>query len=234
MKRFLIILLLVILSPNFCKSQFKRQLDSLCIECKKSASDSEKVVALGKLANLYYTYKLNRQGDSVLHDQLQLAELADNNNLISIALFGEAITNISEDASAESFDKTIIFIQKGIDFAKAQNNYDYIALGYTRMANILRKRGQNDKALYNATQALLILPNVNSDSVKAVIYIELGNTYVAKGEAVSAVKNFNNAFDIATKINSIPLQSDIYHCFAEMYFVYLQNKDIAKDFLKKA
>lgn len=230
----IILLLLFIFSLNFCVAQFKKQLDSLCIECKRSLSDSDKVVALGKVANLYYTYQLNHEGDSVLHDQLQLAELSDNNNLILLALFGDAITNISGYASAESFDKIVSFLQKGIDYAKSQSQYNYIALGYIRMANILRKRGQTDKALYDATQALQFFPNITSDSIKAIIYIELGNTYVAKGEAVSAVRNYNNAFDIALKLKSIPLQCDINHCFADMYYVYLKNKDIAKDFLKKS
>ena len=234
MKRFLIILPLVIFSLNFCEAQFKRQLDSLCIECKRSLTDSDKVIALGKLADLYYAYQLNRQGDSVLNDQLQVAELSDNNNLVQAVLFGPSITNISSLASVESFKKTIAFLQKGIDFAKSQNQYDYIALGYTRMANVLRKRGQYDNSLYNATQALQFLPNVVSDSIKAVIYMELGDSYVAKGEAVSAVRNYNNAFDIAVKIKSVPLQCNIYHCLADMYYVFLHNSEFAKDLLKKS
>ena len=234
MKRSLnILLLLFILSQNYCVAQFKKQLDSLCVVCKKSQSDSDKVVALGKLANLYYTYKLNRQGDSVLHEQLLVAELSDNNNLILAALFGDAITNISPSATRESFDKTIQFLEKGIKYAKSQNQYEYTAIGYTRMANIFRNRGQYDKGLYNANIASQLLPNIQSDSVKAVIYIELGNTYQAKGESVSACTNYNSAFDIAVTIKSVPLQSDIYHCFSEMYRV-LNNNDVAIDELKKS
>lgn len=234
MKRSLnILLLLFILSQNYCVAQFKKQLDSLCVVCKKSQSDSDKVVALGKLANLYYTYKLNRQGDSVLHEQLLVAELSDNNNLILAALFGDAITNISPSATRESFDKTIQFLEKGIKYAKSQNQYEYTAIGYTRMANILRNRGQYDKGLYNANIASQLLPNIQSDSIKAVIYIELGNTYQAKGESVSACTNYNSAFDIAVTIKSVPLQSDIYHCFSEMYRV-LNNNDVAIDELKKS
>ncbi|HUS02676.1 MAG TPA: hypothetical protein VMY77_13150 [Chitinophagaceae bacterium] len=235
MRRSLIILLLLfVFSQNYCVAQFKKQLDSLSILCNNARSDSDKVVALGKLADLYYTYQLNRQGDSVLREQLQVAELADNNNLILLTLFSDGIMNISDYATAETFDKTVTFVQRGIDYAKALGQYNYIAEGYVRMANLLRKRGQNDKALYEATQALQILPNVSSDSLKAIIYMELGNAYVARGEAVAAVRNYNNAFDIALKIKSVPLQSDIYHCFAEMYYVFLKNKDIAKDFLKKS
>ena len=234
MNRLVAILIFLLFTTALCNAQFKKQLDSLCVLCNNSASDSDKVVALGKLANLYYTYKLNTKGDSVLHEQLLIAELSDNNNLILAALFGEAITNISESATAESYDKTVAFLQKGIDYAKSQGQYDYTSLGYIRMANIMRSRGQTDKALYNATQALQLLPNINSDSIKAEVYIELGNSYLAKGEAVSAVRNYNNAFDIALKLKSIPLQSNIYHSFAEMYLIFLESPDIAKDFLKKS
>jgi tetratricopeptide (TPR) repeat protein len=223
-----------LLSQNFCFAQFRLQIDSLTAISNKISSDSEKVIALGKLADLYYTYQLNREGDSVLNEQLRIADMSDNNNLILLALFGPALTNINVMATTESFNRTISFIKKGINYAKSQNHNNYVALGYARMSNILLKRKQNDQALYNATQALQILPNVNSDSIKAIIYIELGNAYLSKGEAVSAVRNYNIAFDIAVKIKSIPLQSNIYHCLSEMFFVYLKNYDVAKDYVKKS
>ncbi len=185
--------------------------------CDKSTSSSQKVNSLGKLANLYYIFKLNSQGDSVLHQQLLVAELSNDSNLILQALFGEAILNIGPSATTQSFNKTIQFVQKGIDFAKANSKYDYLALGYIRMSELLRKRGEYDKAFNNSILALSLLNNVASDSVKAITYIELGDTYLDKGEAVSACRNYNTAFDIAIKIKSIELQSKTYHCIAEMY-----------------
>lgn len=233
MKRLLKTLLLLFTIQNCCLAQFKKQFESLCVVCKKASSDSDKVVALGKLANLYYIYKFNREADSVLHEQLLLADLSEKDNLLLPALFGDAIMNISSSTTSEAFDKTVDFIQKGINYAKSLNNYEYTALGYYRMANVLRKRGQNDNALNNVQLALAILPNIKSDSIKAIIYIELGDTYRLKGETVSACRSYNSAFDIATKIKSVPLQSVIYHCFSEMY-KWLGEPDAAKDELKKS
>ena len=198
-------------------AQFNKQLDSLCVLCNKSASDSEKVIALGKLADYYYVYKLNRQADSVLHQQLLIAEHSDNTNLMLDVLFGDAILNIGSSASSESFDKTIQFIQRGIEYAKTGNQYDYIALGYDRMSDILRRRGQYDQALSNSNLALAALQNVTSDSIKAIILIGLGDAYLGKGEAVFACTNYNNAFDIAVNKGSIPLESRIHHRLSEMY-----------------
>jgi predicted nucleic acid-binding Zn finger protein len=218
MQKIVIILLaFFIFSQKSSFAQFSKQLDSLCVLCNKSASDSQKVIAMGKLADYYYVYKLDRQADSVLHQQLLIAEHSNNSNLMLIVLFGEAILNIGSSATSESFDKTIQFIQKGIDYAKSANQYNYIALGYDRMSDILRKRGQYDKALSNSVLALSSLQNVTSDSVKIITYIGLGDTYLGRGEAVFACSNYNNAFDIAVKINSVPLESKIHHSISEMY-----------------
>lgn len=177
MQKIVIILLaFFIFSQKSSFAQFSKQLDSLCVLCNKSASDSEKVIAMGKLADYYYVYKLDRQADSVLQQQLLIAEHSNNSNLMLIVLFGEAILNIGSSATSESFDKTIQFIQKGIDYAKSVNQYNYIALGYDRMSDILRKRGQYDKALSNSVLALTTLQNVTSDSVKVITYIGLGDT----------------------------------------------------------
>lgn len=205
----------------------------MCVLCNSATSDSAKVIALGKLADYYYLYNLNRQGDSVLHEQFMVADLSNNSQLILLALFGNAITNVSLITTSEDFDKTIQFIEKGINYAKAQNKFDYIALGYTRLANVLRKRGQNDKSLDAANIAVQYLSNIISDSVKAIIYIELGNCYQATNQSVLASTNYNRAFDIALKIKSIPLQSDIYHCFSDMYSS-LGNDDEAKEELEKS
>lgn len=227
------LLVFFVLSQKKCFAQFSKQLDSLCVLCNRTTSDSQKVIALGKLADYYYIFKLERQADSILNQQLLIAELSNNSNLILQALFGDAILNISSTATSESFDKTIKFIQKGIDYAKSTNQYNYIALGYTRMSDILRRRGEYDKALSNSVLALSSLQNVTSDSVKALTYISLGDTYQARGEEVSACTNYNNAYDIAVKIKSVPLQSKIHHCISEMY-KSLDDDDLAKDELNKS
>lgn len=219
MKRIAILILVasLIMSQNCIGQLYKSRLDSLCIMCDRSTSDSEKIVALGNLANHFYIYKLNSKGDSVLHEQLLLAELSNNSNLILHALFGDAILNISPSSSRASFENTIDFIRKGIDYARLNKKYDYLVLGYTRMSEILRKRGDYDNSFLNATSALSLLRDVSSDSVKAIAYIEFGESCLPRGDAVLACTNFNNAFDISVKIKSAFLQTKVYHCLAEMY-----------------
>lgn len=212
-----ILFLFILLFQKKTFAQFYKQLDSLCVMCDRSISETQKVLALGKLANFYYIFKLNAKGDSVLHEQILVAELSNDSALILQALFGEAILNIGPAASKESFDKTIRFIQRGIDFAKTNNKYNYLALGYTRMSEVLRKRGEYDKAFYNAITALSLLNNVTLDSVKSLTYIELGDTYLSKGDPVSACRQYNSAFDIAVKQNLFSVQSKIHHCLSEMY-----------------
>lgn len=201
--------------------------------CDRSVSDSQKVYSLGELANFYYVFKLNAPGDSVLQQQLLIAELSNDSSLMLQALFGDAILNIGESATSESFNKTINFVQKGIDYARANNEYNYQALGYARMSEILRKRGEYDKAFDNSTLALSLFQNVTSDSVKAIAYIELGDTYLDRGKAVAACNNYNRAFDIAVTIESVALQSKIHHHLSEMY-KKLDDKEHAKGELNES
>jgi tetratricopeptide (TPR) repeat protein len=227
------ILIFFVFQQKKCFAQFSKQIDSLCALCNKITSDSEKVTALGKLADYYYIFKLDRQADSVLHQQLLVAELSNNSNLILQALFGNAILDAGITATSESFDNTIKFIQKGIDYARSTNQYDFMALGYNRMSDILRQRGQYDKALNNSVLALSMLQNVIYDSVKVLTYISLGDIYEAKGESVDASSNYNNAYDIAVKLKSVPLQSKVHHRLSEMY-KGLDDDGQAKDELNKS
>ena len=110
MQKIVIILLLIfVFSQKNCIGQSRKQLDSLCVLCNRSTTDSEKVIALGKIADYYYVYKLNRQADSILNEQLLIAEHSNNSNLMLSVLFGDAILNIGSSATSESFDKTIQF-----------------------------------------------------------------------------------------------------------------------------
>jgi tetratricopeptide (TPR) repeat protein len=229
----LIILIFFVFQQKKCFAQISKQIDSLRIVCNKLTSDSEKVEALGKLADYYYIFKLDKKADSVLNRQLLVAELSDNSNLILAALFGDAILDVGTTSTSESFDNTVKFIQKGIDYATSTKQYDFIALGYNRMSDILRMRGQFDDALRNSVHALTSLQNVISDSVKALTYVSLGDIYEARGESVDASSNYNNAYEIAVSLKSTPLQSKVHHRLAEMY-KGLDDEAQARDELNKS
>ena len=92
MERFIsIILLSTFLFHGTSVAQFTHKMDSLWAIYNKAASDSDKVVAYGKLAEYYYIYQLDKEGDSILQAQLKVAEISQNKNLILIAFFGKAI-----------------------------------------------------------------------------------------------------------------------------------------------
>jgi tetratricopeptide (TPR) repeat protein len=227
------LLIFFVFSQRNCFAQFSKQIDSLCTMCNRNTSDSEKVITLGLLANYYNLFYLNDKADSTLEKQLLVAELSNNGNLILATLFGNAILNLSSTATSEEYDKTMSFIQKGIDYAQANREYNYLALGYNRLSDLQSRRGQTDDALNSSMSAFSVLENVTSDSVKVETYIAVGNAYHAKGEEVQACNNYNSAFDIATRINSVTLLSRIHHCFAEMYN-NLGSNDLAKVELKES
>ena len=198
-----------------------------------AASDSDKVVACGKLAEYYYTYQLDKEGDSVLQEQLKIAEISQNKNLFLTAFFGKAIMNISDWGRKETFDRALQFVNKGLDYSKTIGREDYVILSYIRIATLYRKRAELDKAFYNANIALTSSLNIKNDSIKILAAIELGDTYQAKGESLLAFKTYSDAFDNAVDADNTFLESEVYHRFSALY-ISLQNNPTAKEYLLRS
>jgi predicted negative regulator of RcsB-dependent stress response len=199
---------------------------------EQATNDSNKIVALGELADYYYVYKLDKKADSVQQKQLVVAQLSNNKNLVLSALFGTSI-NLTSWVSNETYERLMQFIQKGENYAKESGREDYIAFAKLRKSALLRKHGEFDAALSQATLAFASLQRKGDDSLKASIFIELGNIFLAKGETVSAYQNYNEAFALAYLLKNIPLQSEIYHHLANLYNS-LENKQMAERTLLKS
>ena len=211
------------LFTNVAKAQFKYKIDSFNILVSKAVSDSEKVVALGDLATFYYTYQLDRQGDSILQKQLALAGISENKNLLLTVLFGNAITNIASTKnvsswrSKETLDKANAFIQKGLNYAKDIGSEVFTALSYIRLAELYRSMGLLEKAYYHASVGFSTAAALKNDSIKIMAAIEMGNVYLVRGEALLAYKSFTNAYDDAVNNNFYSLQAEVFHCYAALY-----------------
>jgi tetratricopeptide (TPR) repeat protein len=214
-------------------AQFSHKIDSLLVIYHAASNDSDKVVACGKLAEYYYIYQLDREGDSVLQLQSKIAELSQNKNLILINLFGNAVMNISDWSRKETFDRALEFVQKGLDYSRDIGNEDYVTLSYIRMATFYRKIGQPDNAFNSANIAFTSSQNIDDDSIKILAAIEMGECNKAKGESVLAFKNYTRAFDLAVEANNVFLQSEVYHRFSELY-ISLNNDLTAKENLLKS
>ena len=182
-----------------------------------STTEEDKVNALNNLANYYYSKKQPDKGDSINNEQLFIAELSNNSDLVLKTYFENKRTAIPSWSSADVFDRTSSFILKGINYAKSISNYDYSALGYSRLAFVYRLRGQNEKAMEYAMNGINLMQQIQSDSIKAIVYLEMGETYVARKFSVEAVKNYNNAYIIALKIRNPSLESRVYRKISELY-----------------
>jgi hypothetical protein len=182
-----------------------------------SKNDAEKINTLGELAEYYSVFKLESKADSILQKALFIAEVSSDKDLVLKILFNNNVTNLYSWSSKETFEHSINFIQKGLQYAQELNRPDYIGLAYIRLAGIYRKRSLYNEAIQQATQAFTALANTHADSLNCILYIELGDIYIAKAEAVPAYKNYNNAYDIAYRQKNVQLESEIYHRFFELY-----------------
>ncbi|HEX6333547.1 MAG TPA: hypothetical protein VFZ78_04915 [Flavisolibacter sp.] len=196
-------------------------------------SDEGKIQALGKLADYYYAFKLEKQADSIQQQQLTIAKLSVNRKLILTTLFNNSIASIGNWNNKETFDRAIDYIDLGLAYAREEKQRDYEALAHIRKAAVLRKRGHLDNAMQEAMQAFTTIDNLRNDSLRAVFYLELGDILLAKDEAVSAYKNYNNAYDLAYQIKNKSLQALVFHHFASLYY-RLNDRSLAENNLLKS
>lgn len=221
------------------QAQFKFKIDSLNTLINKAASDSDKLVALSNLAAFYYIYQLDKEGDSILQKQLEIAEISDNKNLIPSVLFGSTITNITNTKNMSSWrskatlNRAAAFIKKGLEYSKSILRDDYTTLSYLRLSELYRSMGELENAFSNAVNANTISKGIKNDSIKIVAAIELGNVYQARGESLLAYKTFTNAYDDAVNFNFFTLQSEVFHCYAVLY-ESLGNNEQAKENLHRS
>jgi tetratricopeptide (TPR) repeat protein len=209
---------LLLYASTFCFSQKNTKYDSLCFECVNTKSESEKIAALNNLKNYCYNKKyLRREGDSVFHEQLRIAKSTGDKTLILNAYFNNSVADIEPWSSNEEFRNATGFLRQAIDHAKKMNENYYLVTGYLRLAFVLRKKGDLDEALVAATTGIPVLDWINNDSLKAALYIEMGEIYRTKGIYLPACTYYNRAYDIAVKENKYPLQSDIHHRFSNLY-----------------
>lgn len=234
MERFFSILLLfTFLFHGTSVAQSSQKVDSLLSIYKSAVNDSDRVVAFGRLAEYYYIYHLDRQGDSILQEQLKIAEISQNKDLFLIVFFGKAVMNISKWSSKETFERALQFVNQGLEYSKTIGREDYVTLSYIRLATLHRKKGEIDKAFYNANIALTSSLNLKNDSIKILAAIESGDTYQAKGESLLAFKTYTNAFDNAVADDNVFLQSEVYHRFSELY-LSLRNDLTAREYLSRS
>jgi hypothetical protein len=195
-----------------------------------AGNDQEKITALSKLAEYYSVFRNDNKADSILQKSLSIAETSENKDLLIGILFENKIEHLDTWTNKATYERLDLFMHKGLQYAQDINRTDYTALANILLAANYRRRGQFDAALQQVTQAYTALSGAGMDSIRFLLYKELGDIYLAKGDAVSAFKNYNSAFEIAYREKNNTLQSEAYHRFSWMYFS-LADSALAKKYL---
>jgi tetratricopeptide (TPR) repeat protein len=223
-RSFLIVLVLI---GNIAFGQYSTKESQLIRKAESATSTVARIQALGQLAELYYIYRADHKADSVLQKQLATAEMSNDNEMVLQVLFNNAISRIEKWSDKQTFDRALEFIDKGLVYARELGRRDYEVMAYLRKAAIYRKRAQYDNALREISLAFASYSERFNDSLKLAISLEMGDIAKAKGDAVTAFKNYNNAYDIAYSAHNDKLRSLVYHHYAALY-QSLNDLDLAK------
>jgi tetratricopeptide (TPR) repeat protein len=162
----------------------------------------------------------NRVIDSIgeFNRKINAAKRTSDNRFVLQIYFSNQFASISPwTANREDFDRVLEFVQEGINFANSISEFDYATIGYIQKSAILRKRKTYEKALESVITALRDFERIRSDSVKALMYLELGNCYRDRNSFLEADKYYTEAFGIALKSRNLTVEAEINYSLADLY-----------------
>ncbi len=199
-------------------------------DIKKATTEENKIAAILQLAQYYAVFNLESRADSLIQKALSIAETSTDQDLVFKILFESETNFLSFWSSEATMERSIQFIKRGITLAQDKGRKDYTSLGNIKLAGLYRMSKRYDDAMQQVTETLVSLDKAADDSLKCIVYMELGDIYKAKGEAGPSYKNYNSAFDLAYKNKNVWLQSDIYHRYADLYRLF-GDDETAKKYL---
>lgn len=225
--------LFALLLFSMVRGQDATKLAAMEQSVKTATTDAEKVAALAALAEYYQVYRLDKKADSILDQQISVAEFSRDKDMLLQALFTPVVSNLGTWTTTDIFEHAISLTNKSVEYAESLGRNDLVGLAYTRLAGLYRKRGNYNEALKQVNLAYSVLGNDKKDTVQLLLHIEAGDIYTALGEALPAFKNYSNALDISYAVDNISLRSEIYRHLADL-FKSLNDEENAKKQLMKS
>lgn len=220
----------------FCNEQVQGQQlveESLIRQYENADTDSVRVVKIGQLADYYFAVKNFSSGDSLIEKQIMLAEASLNPNLILKAYFENAGYNSTGTFTKDRSQITKDYIERALDYAKAGNYTDYVAMANSNNALLNNAEGAIDKAFKNASLGYTTSLNTSNDSAKVYCAIVLGNIYLSRSDILTAFKTYTNALNIATENKNKLLLPLVYHAIANLY-KKLNKTEISKTYVNRS
>jgi len=228
------IILLLILFVHCKVAQGQPQVEDKLIKHLEAArSDSDRIVRMGQLSQYYYANKDFVKGDSLIEKQIMLAEATMNQNLVLLAYFGNVGYQSPRVATKDRSKNTEVYIRRALEYAKANDLPDYMAMAYSNLAAINNTDGKLDEAFKNANLGFTTALNTDNDSAKVICAIGLGNTYRKRSDILMAFKTYTNAQNIATQNERETLLPSIYHAIASLY-KELGKEETAKKYIHRS
>lgn len=228
-----LIIILIILFP--CIPVFSQTSPELKLFefINRSRSDSERISRMGELCKYYYANKTFDKADSVFERQIMLAESTLTPRIVLNAYFNNTSYLVYAAETKERTRNIRDFLQRALDYAKAKDLREYVALANAQLSELDLADGQNDEALRNANLAVTDSRNTENDSIQVLCAIQLGKVYQDKSDILMAYKTFTNAQNIAIHSENESLLPPVYHAMGTLYKKF-GKEEKAKEYINQS
>ena len=170
--------------------------DSLRRELAHATSLPEKAKWDLLLANYYYGND-NVQADAYGQQAVEAAEMSRDRMVMIRTYIGNGNRYMTNGGLRSVLDQAIESFHRAEDIAREDKLDEGMVLADCALARAYRQGGDNDRSLAYCNQAVSLAGERDNDSLQEMAYGQLGYTYLARNEKLSAFRNFLKALDIA-------------------------------------
>jgi len=173
------------------KVQFLLSLSQLCVDPVMSASYSDQAT--------------------------EVAELSRDRKLMAKMYLQKGKRYLNNTSLSENLDKALADLHRTEEIARENNLEFFLEESYRYQSVAWHNKGDDQKALSLANQAISLAGNTENDSVKVYAYLGMGDEYLQVGEKLLSFRNFLEALSIAEKSGNESLLRSVYAYMREFY-----------------
>jgi tetratricopeptide (TPR) repeat protein len=185
------------------------------------------------LLNLMYATTEPSIVDSIANQAVETAQLSRDRRLISLVYLVDGRRFMNNSGLADNLDRAEKSIRQAERVAKEDGIEDLLTYCYCTEADVWHFRGNDQKAMDYANEAMAVAATADNDSAKMVAYASLGRVYSERNEMLLSFRNYLEALNIAETSGNERMLRNAYADMAHFY-ESIHEYDKAIDYVMKA
>ena len=157
------------------------------------------------------------QAESYNTQAVEIAEMSRDRRLMARTYLMKGRRYLNNTALTENLDKALADLRRAEEIARVNNLEFLLEESYRGQSVAWHGKGDDQRAIAFANQALSMAGNTENDTLKVYAYLGMGEQYLNMDEKLLSFRNFLEALSIAESSGNESLARDVYGYLRRFY-----------------